>query len=142
MNEWFSRPFDCYFKNPIPDWGQPDNPEDNPFLDLDDFSGNGPENLSLRYPEDVSREYEADYKVGVHFYSQIDRIDGFQYGSVNAFLRIFIDGELAWDYSDEDQPGFKEMQAEGHFWEAVGISWPEKTVHTLDVYYEETPMIP
>jgi hypothetical protein len=135
---WFGQPYDCFFRNPTPDWGQSDNPQDNPFLDLDDFNGNGPENLRLAVPEDTDI-LQAEYLVGVDYYNHVDRIDRYEYGSVLAHIRIFIDGVLAWDYTDDDAPGYKEMQTTGHFWEAASIAWPSGIVTTIDRYYEERP---
>lgn len=135
---WFSDPLDCYFNNPTPDWGQPDNPQDDPFLDLDDFSGAGPENLSLAIPQNTD-VLAGEYLVGVDYYRQTDRVDGYVYGSARAFVRIFINGVLAWDYTGAGEEGSKELLAEGHFWEAAAISWPSGEVRTVDMYYEERP---
>lgn len=135
---WFSRPYDCYFNNPTPDWGQLDNPQDNPFLDLDDFSSDGPENLTLAVPENTD-VLGGEYIVGVDYYRQSDRVDGYVYGPTRAFVRVFINGELAWDYTADGAPGYKMMMAEGHFWEAATISWPAGVVTTRDMYYEERP---
>ena len=85
----------------------------------------------------------GDYTVAVHYYSQRDRIDGFMYGALKAFVRIFINGELVWDFNDDGQGGFKTLEAEGHFWEAATISWDPSInigeVTTRDVYYEMVP---
>ena len=135
---WFSRPYDCYFNNPTPDWGQLDNPQDDPFLDLDDFSSDGPENLTLAVPENTE-VIGGEYIVGVDYYRQTDRVDGYLYGPTRAFVRVFINGELAWDYTADGAPGYKMMMAEGHFWEAATISWPAGVVTTRDMYYEERP---
>jgi|GEM_PF-694250 len=135
---WFSRPYDCYFNNPTPDWGQLDNPQDDPFLDLDDFSGDGPENLTLAVPESTE-VLGGEYVVGVDYYRQTDRVDGYVYGPTRAFVRVFINGDLAWDYTADGGQGYKMMQGEGHFWEAASISWPAGVVTTRDLYYEERP---
>lgn len=135
---WFTQPYDCFFNNPDPDWGQLENPQDNPFLDIDDFSGTGPENLSLATPENTDI-LGGEYMVGVDYYSQTDRVDGYEYGPVRAFVRIFINGVLAWDYTEEGDPGFKEMRAVHHFWEVASISWPSGIVTKVDRYYEERP---
>jgi hypothetical protein len=135
---WFSSPYDCYFGNPTPDWGQPNNPQDDPFLDLDDFSGAGPENLSLAVPENTD-VLAGEYIVGVDYYRQTDRVDGHVYGPVRAFVRIFINGVLTWDFTAEGEEGSRELSAEGHFWEAAAISWPSGEVRTLNQYYEERP---
>ena len=135
---WFTRPYDCYFNNPDPDWGQLDNPRDNPFLDLDDFSGNGPENLTLAVPEDTT-VLGGEYIVGVDYYENLDRVDGWEYGPMKAFVRIFINGVPTWDYTEGDAPGFKVMNGRKHFWEVASISWPDGLVTTIDRYYEDAP---
>jgi hypothetical protein len=135
---WFTLPYDCYFANPDPDWGQLANTRDNPFLDLDDFNGNGPENLTLAIPEDTIA-LAGEYLVGVDYYDNIDRVDGYEYGPLKAFVRIFINGELTWDYTADGDPGFKEMTGYKHFWEVASISWPEGVVTKIDRYYEEAP---
>jgi hypothetical protein len=135
---WFSQPYDCFFNNPDPDWGQLDNPRDNPFLDLDDFSGTGPENLTLAIPEDTTL-LGGEYVVGVDYYENIDRIDGWEYGPIKAYIRIFINGVPTWDYTEGGDPGFKLMNGRKHFWEVASISWPDGIVTKIDRYYEETP---
>ena len=135
---WFTSPYDCYFNNPDPDWGQLDNPRDNPFLDLDDFSGRGPENLTLAVPEDTTG-LGGEYIVGVDYYENIDRIDGWEYSPMKAFVRIFINGVPTWDYTDNGDPGFKVMNGRKHFWEVASISWPDGIVTKIDRYYEDAP---
>lgn len=136
---WFTAPFDCYFDNPAPDWGQLDNPRDNPFLDRDDFSASGPENLTLAVPEDTS-VIEGEYIIGVDYYETFDRVDGYEYGPMKAFVRIFINGELTWEYAEDGDPGFKVMSGRKHFWEAASVSWPDGIVTKVDRYYEESPL--
>ena len=136
--DWFSLLYDCFFRNPVPDWGLLENAQDDPILDVDDIGGGGPENVTLSEPEDTSL-LGAPYRVGVHYYLQTDRADGFDYGPANATVRIFINGELAWDGTAEGGEGFREMSAEGHFWEVATISWPDGVITTQDLYYEMTP---
>ena len=38
---------DCYYANLSPDWGVPGDTSDNPFLDVDDLDGYGPETINL-----------------------------------------------------------------------------------------------
>src|SRR3970282_1412005 len=40
-------PFDCYFQNTDPDWGVAGESADDPWIDLDDVDGFGPENVNL-----------------------------------------------------------------------------------------------
>lgn len=56
---------DCYFSNPNPDWGVAGMFEDDPFLDLDDVDGFGPENVNIQTPMPgtyrVIAQYWADH---------------------------------------------------------------------------------
>ncbi|MFN3199868.1 MAG: hypothetical protein ACE366_15835 [Bradymonadia bacterium] len=133
---WFAAPFDCYYENSKPDWGVNDDPSDNPVLDVDDANGSGPENINLNNPENTTL-LGAPYLVGVHYYRSNDLLGDFEYGASFARLRIFIQGELAWDFDGNE----KEMQAADHFWDAARIQWgPEGgTVETADRYYDQRP---
>jgi hypothetical protein len=135
---WFTAPYDCYYYNPTPDWGQLENPDDDPTIDIDDIDGNGPENISLNSPESTD-QLGGEYMVGVHYYRSTDRRTNFDFGPSFAKLRIFINGELAWDYTADGDPGEKEMQAVDHFWEAASIAWPSGTVTKIDNYLEQRP---
>lgn len=137
-DSWFSSPNDCHFQNPVPDWGQLENPADDPSLDIDDINGSGPENISLNIPENTE-VLGAPYLIGVHYYSSQDRLTQFEYGPSIAKLRIFIDGELAWDFTEDDNPGEREMQAQDHFWDAAQIDWPSRRVTTRNQYSEQRP---
>ena len=122
--------YDCFFLNSTPDWGQTGNESDNPSLDIDDFTGGGPENISLSEPENNTTALGGAYQVGVHYYSSVDRETLFDYGPSEARVRVYIRGELAWDFTDANvaggsNPGVKEMSATGHFWNAAEITWPE-----------------
>ena len=67
--------YDCYFRNPTPDWGQIDNEGDNPSLDIDDLNRSGPENVTLAKPENTMA-LRAPYLVGVQYYRSIDGNSG------------------------------------------------------------------
>lgn len=136
---WFSRPYDCHYAEPVPDWGQIENSIDDPSLDIDDINGAGPENINLDNPENTDN-LGAPYLVGVHYYNSRDRVTGQDYGPSWATVRIFIEGELAWDYTDGDNPGEREMEAEDHFWDVAQISWGVTgEVVTRDRYYSQRP---
>lgn len=138
-DDWFTTPYDCYYGNPTPDWGQLDNPSDDPIIDIDDINGGGPENVSLNDPEST-QALGAPYLVGVHYYRNTGRVTGTEFGSSFAKVRIFLNGELAWDYTEENaesgerDPGEKEMQAQGDFWDVAEIHWPEGRVVKRDNY--------
>ncbi len=141
---WFEPGMDCYFRSPNPEWGQQGNTSDNPNIDIDDINGAGPENISLSQPELTELEDGSNpYIVGVHYYKSSDRVTGTEYGPSYAQVRIFLNGELAWDFSGEGEPGRLEMEEEGHFWDVAAIHWtgiPEEAwVSTRNRYYTELP---
>lgn len=137
-NGWFQSPFDCFYQNPQPDWGQLDNPADDPTLDIDDVNGAGPENISLDQPENTD-VLGAPYLVGVHAYRTLSQDGHTDFGPSRAFVRIFIDGELAWDFTGEDEPGHKVMQGADHFWDVAAIEWPARRVITRNRYATQRP---
>lgn len=134
---WFSAPFDCHFANPVPDWGQLENPADDPSLDIDDINGAGPENINLDLPENTN-VLGAPYLIGVHYYNSRDRVTGFDYGPSFATVRVFINGELSWD-GPEDAEGPREMEAADHFWDVAQITWPDGIVTTRNRYQNQRP---
>jgi hypothetical protein len=56
---------DCYYADKNPDWGVPDDPSDDPFLDRDATDGYGPEQINL------SSAFEQQYDLYVHWYNFI-----------------------------------------------------------------------
>jgi hypothetical protein len=69
---------DCYFASMSPDWGTIGDTSDNPFLDVDDTDGRGPENINL------SRTAAGDYLVQIHYWN------GFV--PTRATVEIYLDG--------------------------------------------------
>ena len=76
---WFDVPYDTYWLNPNPNWGDQDpSVDDNPSLDLDDTDGAGPENLHHNQPADGS------YTVGAH-YANAHGL-GLSYATINVYI--------------------------------------------------------
>ncbi len=113
---FFVEPFDCYFENTNPDWGEPEYRPDDPSIDLDDTDGYGPENVNLALPQDDHR-----YLVLAHLYRDVDA-DGS--GTTTATVRIYLDGELRYETA---QP----MSGSGTAWEVAAIDWPAGSVTGL-----------
>jgi hypothetical protein len=137
-NSWFQSPYDCFYQNPQPDWGQLDNPADDPTLDIDDVNGAGPENISLDQPENTDL-LGAPYLVGVHSYRTLSQDGATDFGPSKAVVRIFVDGELAWDFTEDDGPGHRVMQAADHFWDVAAIEWPSRRITTRNRYSTQRP---
>ena len=131
---WFSIPDDCYFENVDPDWGQPSSPTDDPEIDIDDINGGGPENINLNKPE-MTSNFDYGYVVGVHYYCDRGRFSREEYGPTFSNLRIYLKGELAWDYSAQNGED-KELATRGTFWEAASVAWPSLEVTPVDTVYD------
>lgn len=135
LGEWGGVPYDCHYANPTPDWGQLDNPADDPLLDTDDIDGGGPENVRLATPEPTD-PLGAPYAVGVEYYRSDDRIDPIDYGPIFVTVRAYVRGELVWTYDGPPEegalPGEKRLEAEGDRWLAFELRWPSGAVITVD----------
>ncbi len=111
---WNSAPWDCHWLNMNPVWGDANNDDMNPRLDIDKVDGWGPENINLLIPEDGVR-----YSVGVHYFSDHG------YGPSYATVRIFLNGELEFELADrhiEDR----------EFWHVADIDWPSQAITVRD----------
>ena len=97
---------DCYFANGNPNWGDPNRFEDDPFLDVDDVDGFGPENINLEDPA------PGTYRVIVHYW---DDHDGEIPESVVEVLRF---GQVMASYGPMRTPSV------GDTWEVVDIEVP------------------
>ena len=75
---FFTSPGDCFFNSRNPDWGVQGDTLDNPFLDVDNRQGFGPETINLRNAE------PGRYQVWVHYYA--GRFDRTTVASVDVFL--------------------------------------------------------
>jgi hypothetical protein len=119
---WFTAPYDCDYLNPTPDWGQLENPADDPVY-VEDRADGGPEIVRLGQPESTDL-LGGPYVIGVMFHEGA--------GPALARVRVFVDGELAWDSTAPGNPGEKALPAPDFFWEAAAIDWPGGRVTTID----------
>jgi hypothetical protein len=83
----FTLESDCFWASKAPDWGAPGVQTDNPFLDVDDIDGYGPETINLR------QTGAGSYGVFAHHYA--DR----KLGPTAATAEIYIGGTRVGTYS-------------------------------------------
>ncbi|MFO0749769.1 MAG: choice-of-anchor D domain-containing protein [Myxococcota bacterium] len=107
---------DCYFGNPSPDWGTTGDWHDDPFLDVDDVDGYGPENINISTPQ------PGTYTFKVHYYA-----DSHQGGSKPSDTTVEI-----WSYGTLLQSfGPTSTASTGWTWDVFTIDWPSGHITTL-----------
>ncbi len=110
---------DCYFGNCQSlglDWGVPGDIYDNPYLDLDDIGGLGPENINITDP--ALAPYAGWYQVMVDDYTGSSDDN---YGTTNGTVNIYLNQVLVQTY------GFS-MSGEGAPYYVAKIQWPSGSV--------------
>jgi hypothetical protein len=80
---------DCFYANKNPDWNISMDNTDDPFLDVDDIDGNGPEEINLQSTG------PGRYEVYVHYFN--DRLSG----ASRATMDIHIAGQLVTSISQQ-----------------------------------------
>lgn len=118
---FFQAPNDCYYANMSPNWGTANDFTDDPFLDVDNVWGYGPENINLQEP------VPGTYKVIVHFYS--DSYQGSMSTDTNATVRVFFFGQLAGTFGPTHLP------STDWTWDVCNIEWPAQTITPLGNVY-------
>jgi hypothetical protein len=121
LGSWDVPPYDCFWRNKEPNWGDRDLAEDDPHLDIDDTDGWGPEVITLAHPEGNAQE-PFIYRVGVFYYSDHN------YGPSDATVRIFVDGGGPHSVTFS---GFEDRQ----FWDVATIEWPSGEVTATNRLY-------
>lgn len=101
---FFESPGDCYYGNDTPDWGVSGDSTDDPFLDVDDINGYGPEKINL------STAAAGRYDVYAHYFS-----DGAN-DSTESIVEIHLAGQLV---ATRRRPG----QSCGQVWHVGTINW-------------------
>lgn len=102
---FYVAPWDCHYANPAPEWGDTNEDEDNPRLDIDDTTGYGPENINIPEPK------TASYEINVHYYSDDSQ------GATTARVRVFLSGTLLYEDSAL-------LTNTGKVWRVGKIDWP------------------
>lgn len=124
--QWNDDPWDCFWQNLLPDWGEArpagvdsvdceNDPNrrgchDDPSLDIDDVDGWGPENINLNNPRT-----NWTYAIGVHYFSD------HSYGASFATVRVYVGGILEAEYR-------RQRLLHDEFWYVADIDWPSATL--------------
>lgn len=108
---YYSETDDCYFGNPLPDWGVLGDRRDDPFLETDSEDGNSPETIRLQVPE------EGVYEVFVHYFDSRDATQIYATPS----LEIRAEGQgLSLDVGPK-------LYGPGKVWKAGVLDWSTLT---------------
>ena len=121
--EWFGQPYDCYFDNPFPDWGQLGNPVDDCALAMD-VIGAGTETLTLEVPENTE-VLGQPYLIGVNFYGYRGMAPPEVPAAIEVTARVWVRGALAYAAS-------RALMMD-ELWIVGALEWPAGDVIRLDV---------
>ncbi len=110
---------DCNFSNPEPDWGVQGDWQDDPFLDVDDVDGYGPENVNIETGIDG-----MNYRVVLHYWDDTHG-DSFP-DSANVTVRLYHRGNL------EQTWGPILLSGTGDTKNVFEIAWPSRTITTFN----------
>ncbi len=113
---------DCHFGNPAPDWGVKGDWKDDPFLDVDDIDGYGPEHTNISEPQ------PGTYKFVIHYYK-----DSFDFGdstSTSTTVEVFNFGNKIAEFG----PQF--LDSTNWNWDVFEIEWPSKNITPLGNTYQ------
>ncbi len=104
---------DCFFSNPNPNWGDQNSWQDDPFLDLDDVDGFGPENVNIQAP------IPGTYRVLIHYWDT----HGGDEPDVTVDVMTFNNNIGSY--------GPTHLNGVDDVWQVVDIDWPGPVVHEL-----------
>ena len=107
---FFHCDLDCHYQNPAPDWGVQGDWSDDPFLDVDDVDGYGPENINISEPQ------PGTYQFIVHYYD--DTYDFTSPSASNATVEILSYGVVTHTFGPES------LAATNWNWDVFEIEWP------------------
>jgi hypothetical protein len=108
---YYSDADDCYFGNPLPDWGIVGESRDDPHLIADSEGFPAPETIQLEAPE------EGVYEVLVHYFSTRDA----SYIYATPTLKIWAEGQVL---SVDIGP---RLNSAGYVWKAGTLDWSTLT---------------
>lgn len=112
---------DCHFGNPQPDWGVQGDWIDDPFLDVDDVDGYGPEHINISEPQ------PGTYRFIVHYYD--DTHEGSWSQSSNPTVEVLSYGQPVASFGPEY------LDSTNWNWDVFEIEWPSAVVTPLGNTY-------
>jgi hypothetical protein len=113
----FSCDTDCFYSNPSPDWGLQGQWQDDPFLDVDDVDGYGPEHINISEP------IMGTYTYVVHYFDDT-YLDSSGTGT-NATVEVLSFGQTIAEF------GPVYLDTTNRTWDVFTIQWPTKSVVPL-----------
>lgn len=123
--DFFSCETDCFYSNPSPEWGLPDTWLDDPFLDVDDVDGYGPEHINISEP------IIGTYTYVVHYYD--DTYLGSGATGTNATVEVLSYGQVIATF------GPVYLDQTNRTWDVFTIQWPTKSVVPIDTTWMVPP---
>ena len=94
---------DCYYANPHPDWGTPEDLRGDPYLDQDDTDGYGPETIYISEPfENGGYQYAVHYRSDNGYGPTTATVTVWYYGfKLETWQKSLVNGEV-WNCIDYD----------------------------------------
>jgi len=112
---------DCYFGNPNPDWGEPDDDADDPVLVQDDDEGGD----ELNPAHELIGLWQPPW--GTYTVVAVYHSDRQTEQTVTPRIEVTVDGAAIVDPLDAPRP-----LEEGEAWRVLEIEWPDMDVLVLD----------
>jgi hypothetical protein len=100
---------DCHFGNPAPDWGVPTDWVDDPFLDVDDVDGYGPEHINISEPT------PGTYRFIVHYY--LDAYEDSFSTATNTTVQVLSFGQVLAEF------GPVNLDVTNRTWDVFDLEW-------------------
>lgn len=120
---WSEEPWGVYYANPDPDWQDGSDIT----LDIDDLTGEEPENINHDDPDPAH-----DYATGVYYFG-----DPYNYGATDARVRIYLNSALFFEREQRLQTaGGTSLPGAGDFWYVGDVLVEGGGALDLDVYDE------
>ena len=105
---------DCFFGNGGPNWGDQNTFADDPFLDLDDVDGFGPENINLQAP------IPGRYTIYAHYWSDHEG------DPPDVEIEIIRMGQVVAHYGPQRLDNVDDL------WEVATVDFPAYTITPVD----------